>query len=409
MKPTSKKVISFFLFSLAMIVCSGQSSGEPLQGGAAQGTQKAWKAQRVPKTQKAPKAANVIFMVADGMGLADVTAARIFKSGPGGPRLHLELNNVGYQRSYSTESLITDSAAAASAWACGEKFRNGEICFRSKDGSHKESVLDLAVRKGKMTGLVVTSALTSATPAAFAAHVRSRDCQNEIARQYIMTTGVDVLLGGGLAKFNSNVPDKCGVSGDFIRDAVSKGYSLVVNKPQMDSEVERGAKRLLGVFAQEELGYEKYRSFDSLEPRLPDMAASALRILERSRKGFFLLIEGSLIDKANGEKDTEAQILETLAFDEAVKVVKDWIVRDPKRAEETLLIIAADHETGGFAITGPFDSLPVRGSIPAAGWAASGHTGSDVMVWSQGPGSGELSRPALENTDISSVIRKHMR
>lgn len=391
MKPRSKGVVSVIV--LILVVFSG------VRGSLAKRSQ----------GDNFKKADNVIFMIADGMGFSDVTAARIFKSGPGGSPLHMELKNVGYQRTYAASSLITDSAAAASAWACGEKFKNGEICFHSMGGSHKDSVLEIAKKLGKMSGLVVTSALTSATPAAFAAHVSSRKCKNEIARQYISVTGVDVLLGGGLGELDSNMPDKCGVAGDYIKEAVSKGYTLVVNKPEMDREVARGSKKLLGVFAKEDLVYEKNRPIDCVEPRLPEMAASALKVLETSRNGFFLLIEGSQIDKANGDKDIEGQILEMLAFDEAVKVVLDWIGSDAKRAKNTLLIISADHETGGFAITGPVDSLPGKGSIPGAGWAGSDHTGSDVIIWSQGPGCNELSKPALENTDIYNVILKHMR
>ena len=151
-----------------------------------------------------PKARNIIFMVGDGMGLAHVTAARIFKNGPDGESLHLEtLPTIGYQRTHSASDSLTDSAAAASAWANGEKFNNGEISCHDDDQDGRceptpsPTILEIAKAKGRVTGLVVTSTVTHATPAAFGSHVPSRRCEKEIARQYIQVTEVDVILGGG--------------------------------------------------------------------------------------------------------------------------------------------------------------------------------------------------------------------
>lgn len=147
-------------------------------------------------------AKNIIFMVPDGMGLSNVTATRIYLNGPNGDRLSFEkLPTIGYQSTHSANSTVTDSAAAASAWATGEKFNNGEISCHSEDTVCIESpatILELAKEEGKATGLVATSTITHATPASFAAHVNSRKCETEIARQYIEESGVDVLLGGGI-------------------------------------------------------------------------------------------------------------------------------------------------------------------------------------------------------------------
>ncbi len=107
---------------------------------------------------------NIIFMVPDGMGLADVTAARIYKNGPDGASLYLEtLENIGYQRTYSANSIITDSAAAGSAWSCGEKFNNSEICYHVDGRPYNPSILELAKAEGKATGLVATSTITHAS------------------------------------------------------------------------------------------------------------------------------------------------------------------------------------------------------------------------------------------------------
>jgi len=144
------------------------------------------------------EAKNIIFMVPDGMGLSDVTAARIYKNGlDGAPLIFETLENIGYQRTYSADSIITDSAAAASTWACGEKFNNIEVCAHSDGRPHNLSILELARDEGKATGLVATYTITHATPAAFGSHIPNRNCENEIARQYIEETEPDLMLGGG--------------------------------------------------------------------------------------------------------------------------------------------------------------------------------------------------------------------
>ncbi len=346
---------------------------------------------------------NIIFMVPDGMGLADVTAARTYKNGPDGASLYLEtLENIGYQRTYSANSIITDSAAAGSAWACGQKFNNGEICYHADGKPYNPSILELAKSEGKATGLVATSTITHATPAVFGAHVKSRNCENEIARQYIEVTGVDVMLGGGVTKFNSTKSDACGTSGDFITEASTKGYSVVYTKAGMDSAVANETGKLLGLFNNGGMTSEYLRVSGTTEPRLLEMTSAALDILENDRNGFFLMVEGSQVDWANHDNNLKYQIGETLAFDESVKVVLDWINASPKRREHTLLIIVPDHETAGFAINGP-DKLLKAGESVEAGWTSGDHTGVDTIIWSQGPGSFALGR-AVDNTDLYGVM-----
>jgi alkaline phosphatase len=348
---------------------------------------------------------NIIFMIPDGMGLADVTAARIYKNGPEGAPLNLEtLENIGYQRTYSANSIITDSAAAGSAWACGEKFNNGEICYHVDGRPYNPSILELAKAEGKATGLVATSTITHATPAVFGAHVKDRNCENEIARQYIELTGVDVMLGSGVAKFNSTGSDACGTSGNFIAEASQKGYPVVYTKAGMDSAVANGTRKLLGLFNDSGMTPEYLRVPGTTEPRLPEMTTDALKILEKDGDGFFIMIEGSQVDWANHANDLKYQLGETLAFDESVKVVLDWINASPERKAHTLLIVVPDHETGGFAINGPNRLLNAGESVDAA-WTSLDHTGVDTIIWSQGPGSKALGR-AIDNTDIYGVMVK---
>lgn len=357
------------------------------------------------------RAHNIIFMVGDGMGLSNVNAARIYKNGLNGGRLHMEtLPVIGYQRTYSKDSTITDSASAASAWACGEKFNNGEVCKHGGNDTYPRSILDLAKEKLKATGLVATSTITHATPAAFGAHVTDLSCENEIARQYIELATLDVILGGGKDRFCSLTVDPCGTSVDFLSEAKAKGYTLVYTEAEMKEAVSQKVAKILGVFSNGHMLPEYRKTSDTREPKLHEMTAAALAILEKNPQGLFLLVEGSQIDGGNHRNDFEFMVNELLAFDEAVRVVLGWIDEKPERKRNTLLIVTSDHETGGFAIIGPSDTLSKKGDLNSieVGWVNKKHTGGDTIIWSQGPGSQELGK-ALDNTDIYKVMMNAFR
>lgn len=380
---------------------------------------------------------HVIMMVPDGMGLANVTATRIrlnceklskpypyfCAEGPGGDPLNFEtLEHVGYQRTYSKTNTITDSSAAASAFACGEKFVNNEVCFHADGAPHNYSVLELAQRKGMATGLVATQTITHATPAAFASHLSNRNCETEIASQYVMATRPNVLLGGGKTPFNPSAPDVCGFKADYIATAKATGYTYVETKAAMDS-IPNGVNRVLGLFAPKNLTPEYQRTPATTEPRLPEMTAAALKILQRNKAGFFLMVEGSLIDSGNHAENLDYQYGEMKAFDQSVKVVLDWINASPERQQHTLLIVIPDHETGGFAVKGDGikgGELPNQGLGPFhAGWVftlipgdpndfEAHHTGGDLVIWSQGPGSEALAR-GIDNTFVYDVVKKALK
>ncbi len=351
---------------------------------------------------------NIIFIVSDGMGLANVTAARIYKYGLSQERLSFEmLEQIGYQSNYSGDSVVTDSAAAASAWACGQKFRNGEVSFHGESGVSPQTILELAKAKGKSTGLVATSTITHGTPAAFGAHLKNRNCENEIARQYIHITGVDVILGGGKMRFISTTQDKCGAGGDFISAAQAKGYAIVYTKEELLKV--QNTNKLLGLFSEGPLAPGPKRAGDdtikSLEPTLAEMTGSALKVLEKNDNGFFLLVEASQVDWANHAHDLVYQIAEILALDQTVRVVLDWADAQPSRKSGTLIIMVPDHETGGFAIDGPLGStIAGPAQLVNAGWTSKGHTAVDTMIWSQGPYSQYLGR-AIDNTDVFYIMK----
>ncbi len=366
----------------------------------------------------------VILMVPDGMNLPSVTAARIKLNGITGAPLNMEtLERIGYQRTYSEKNTITDSSAAASAWACGEKFVNNEVCFHIGGGPSNYSLLELAKARGMSTGLVATQTITHATPAAFGAHVSSvppgvspRSCETEIARQYVTLTEPDVLLGGGRSKFVASASDACIPSGtDYIEQAKLRGYTYVSTPAELDAAVAAAPQKLLGLFNDSNLTPEYQRTGATNEPRLPEMTAAALSVLEKNKVGFFLLVEGSLIDSGNHSADLNYLLGEMAAFDSSVGVVLDWIAARPDRRQHTLLMVLPDHETGALAIHGteapggdPFGSFE-----PAYSWPKPSkdppvkethHAGGDIVFWVQGPGSEVLARP-IDNTFVYHVIK----
>ena len=235
-------------------------------------------------------AKNIIFMCPDGMGLADVTMARTYLYGPDGKRLSFEtLPYIGYQRTASRNSFVTDSAAAASAWASGEKFNNGEISCHDDDGDgqcdathqNKKTILELAREKDMGTGLVVTSDITHATPAAWGAHVHNRKCESEIFKQ-MLDHDIDVMLGGGSATNRKTCKlEHTGKNSTnaLIAKAESRGYTYVTTKNEL---IRAGyPPKLLGLFKDKGLTPVYRRPPDSTEPTLALMTQTALSILEK--------------------------------------------------------------------------------------------------------------------------------
>ncbi len=407
-------VFSLVLVAVFVISIADMSFAEPHE-----------RKNRVARWNKhAKRVNNIIVMVPDGMGLADVTAARVFKNGLSGKPMSLEtLPVIGYQRTHSADSTVTDSAAAASAWASGEKYNNEEIsCHDANtdgicDDDPVETILELCAEKGKTTALVTTAQVTHATPASFGAHVHNRRCGTEIARQYIEETGIDIILGGGIEKNRSTcmLPH---TTDEDVNELIIKaqdmyGYNYITTVDELFEMEIAEDTRILGLFSPAGKTPETYRvdpsqTYPEDEPLFSEMVAATLDIVELKRKGFCAVMEGAQVDWANHVNDLPYQLAETLAFDEAVEVVLDWIKSDRKRMRNTLLIVLPDHETGGFAINGPIGEITEQGELVKDGWTTGGHTATDVLIWSQGPGSQYLGR-AIDNTDLYKVMVKVLR
>lgn len=315
------------------------------------------------KPNKKTRKRNLIFMVSDGMGPASLSLTRSFRQHtaalPIDDVLALDRHFWGTSRTRSTNSLVTDSAAGATAFACGRKSYNGAIGMLP-GAKPCGTVLEAAKRAGFATGLVVTTDVTDATPACFAAHVDYRLRQDEIALQEVgegpLGRVVDLILGGGRCHFLGN-----GTEGSCRQDEVDvvgiarekHGWGYKNDRAGFD-ELAMGKNvslPLLGLFARTDVPFEiDRRNMVDVYPSLSEMATTALTALEAatedSDKGFFLMIEGSRIDHAGHVNDPAAQVREVLEYDKAFKTVLDFL---EKSETEGVLVATSDHETGGLA------------------------------------------------------------
>ncbi|MBW8003082.1 MAG: alkaline phosphatase [Planctomycetes bacterium] len=333
------------------------------------------------KTARAEKVKNVIFCIGDGMGTAHITLARIKSRGIDG-KLNMEQMPVtGWIRTHSADSAVTDSAAAGTALAVGVKTDNKMIGMTA-DGTKYQTILEAVKEKGFATGLVVTSAITHATPASFGSHVTRREMENEIAEQLIENE-ITVLFGGGREFFlpKANRKSKRNDQRDLIVQARALGYLYIETAAQL-KKVRDG--KVLGLFQDGALTTEKP------EPSLAELTEKALEILSKDEDGFFLMVEGSQIDWKAHENNADGVVKQLIDFDEAVKVAVDFASRDG----QTLVIVTADHETGGLTITGG----DLEGKLDL-NFSTGGHTGVPLPVYAFGPGAEEFGG-VHDNTEI---------
>ncbi|MBC8080471.1 MAG: alkaline phosphatase [Gorillibacterium sp.] len=297
---------------------------------------------------------NLIVLIGDGMGPAQVSAARDYLMyNKGIDHLNLDSIYVGQATTFAdrgedggtvVSGVITDSASAGTAFATGNKTYNAGISVSNEDISKPyASVIEAAEQAGKATGLVTTARITHATPAVYASHVRSRDNESAIASQYL-ASGVDVLFGGGKNFFLSKEEKGKRTDKSIIADFQAKGYTYVTDTTGLNALVANGGKAL-GTFGSSHVNYVADRT-DAI-PSLAAMTTKALEILSQDEKGFAIMIEGGRIDHAAHANDFPTTIQETLDFEAAVKVALDFAKKDGN----TSVVITADHETGGLSLS----------------------------------------------------------
>src|SRR5271170_262648 len=305
---------------------------------------------------------NLIFMVSDGMGPTSLSLTRTFRQHTSGlpvdDVLVLDRHLIGSSRTRSTSSLITDSAAGATAFSCGLKSYNGAITVLP-DHSPCGTVMEAAKKAGYMTGLVVTTRITDATPACFAAHVNRREYEDLIAEHlighYPLGQIVDLIVGGGRCHFLPNTTDgSCRADDkDIVQMAKDSGYSYIDNRKDFGNLDPNGGVKFphVALLASTDIPYEIDRvRVSDIYPSEAEMTEFALKAhsaaTKDSDKGFFIMIEGSRIDHAGHDNDPAAQVHEVLAHDEAFAAVLEFLNEDDTPG---VLVSTSDHETGGLA------------------------------------------------------------
>lgn len=334
---------------------------------------KTYEVKTFPPKFKTDQPKNIILLIGDGMGMAQLHAGLTANKG----RLFIEnCKYIGFSKTASSDNYITDSAAGGTAISAGVKTYNGAIGV-DPDKNPVKTILEEAEEKGLATGLVSTSSITHATPASFIAHQPSRNMYEDIAADFLKTD-IDVFIGGGYDHFTEREDGR-----NLVRELQNKGYIVEQELPEI-AKIKKG--KLAGLTAATHNGRVGERG-----EMLQVATSTAINILSNNKKGFFLMVEGSQIDWGGHAASTVYVVEDMLDFDQTVGRALEFAANDG----ETLVIVTSDHETGGMAIlNGDYKTGMVQGEFTTGG-----HTGIMVPVLSYGPGA-EKFIGIMENTDI---------
>lgn len=371
-----KKIASFISLALILVIVSGFISN-------------AETSHREPK-KKVPK--NIIILIGDGMGISQMSSAYYFqedeKKEPNFSRFPI----VGLSRTSSAKEKITDSAAGATAISCGEKSYNGAIGV-DVDGKSIETILEYLGKKDFTTGLISTSSITHATPASFFAHATSRNMAVEIAAQ-MPESEVDFFAGGGLEFFLDE-----GEGIDVITKLHANGFVTGVDCLLKPNQLKKDKK--YGFLLAKDAMPKMSKGRGDFLSNATDLA---LNYFELQNKPFFMMVEGSQIDWGGHANDADYVIKETLDFDKMIGLVLDFAKADGN----TLVIVTADHETGGFTLAAEEKKVPFQGiqrDYNEIGplFSTGGHSAAMVPVLAFGPGA-EAFSGIYQNTEIHARI-----
>lgn len=331
------------------------------------------------------QAKNVIFLIGDGMGLPQVQAAMVKSR----KQLHIQrFRNIGFHENASADDLITDSAAGATAFSIGRKTNNGYIGMDENNVAHK-TIMEEANENGMVTGLVATSTIVHATPASFVAHVKSRKEYEEIAKQ-MASSETDIMIGGGLKYFNLREDER-----DLLKEMEGKGYSCksFLDEDMSVVEFPTNQKHIYLTANDSPIPVSQGRDY------LVDASRKALEyVSQKEDEGFMIMIEGSQIDWGGHANNFDYVVSELLEYDEVIGMALDFAEKDG----ETLVVLTADHETGGLTI--------LKGSSQekvVSNFASDYHTSTLIPVYAYGPGS-ENFQGFYSNKDIYGKLRKSM-
>jgi len=310
----------------------------------------------------------MVLLIGDGMSVAAIEALRLHSGAPAMTGLTVD----GRVQTDDVRGRTTDSAAAATAYATGYPTYNGAISV-GPDSIPLETIFEVAEAHGMATGVVATSSVTHATPAAFIAHVPSRSQEYEIARQ-ITASGVDVVLGGGWRFFD---PSRRRDGTDILAPLEDHGYSLLRSSGDLAEFAATDSVKVIGLFSNEGMPHADVRS-----PNLTEMAEAALGAVMRDPDGFILMIEGSQIDWAAHDNESERFLDEMVEFDRTVAIVRELVAIRPN----TLMVVTSDHVTGGPSV----EAGQGPGEV-AITWSTTGHTSETVPIYASGIQAGRFS------------------
>ena len=320
--------------------------------------------------EKNQKPKNIILIIGDGTGLNQVTLSRIAIGGLDFKLAIDQMPYTGFSLTHSYNNAYTDSAAAATSWATGKKTNNK---FLSVDVNKKKlkTLPEILYEKGFLSGLVSTSSITHATPAAFYAHIDSRYKEEEIANQLIASS-ISIALGGGK---------------EFFDNERLKKNSLYISDKESLEELDLSvSRRVIGLFDKD--GIERSPEKPT-QQEMTNVALNFLKTKTNNCKGFFLMSEGSQIDWAAHDNDAKKMITEFEDFDKTIRLAMEYVGKN----KDTLLIITADHETGGLQI------LKQDKDYVEIQWGTGRHTGIPVGVYAYGPGASHFTG-LMDNTEI---------
>jgi alkaline phosphatase len=314
-----------------------------------------------------PHAKNVIFFLGDGMGINTLTAARIFAVGESGELTIDTLPESAFVKTFSNNAQVTDSAASMSAYMTGVKQDNGLISMsgdtrsiapgpglasRCENGHAVPTLAELARQHGMAAGVVTTTSVTDATPAATYAHACHRKLELDIAAALVpggagynaaLAGGMDLVFGGGSQFFRPVASGGKRSDGrDLLAELSARGYRVATSPTQL-RELAPGAKPVIGLFAPGDLSFEAERD-PAAQPGLAEMTTKAIDLLSQRPNGFFLVVEGGLIDHALHQTLAKRALQETVSFDAALKAAIARMQAIDPGLKNTLIVATADHD-----------------------------------------------------------------
>lgn len=311
-------------------------------------------------TEVVKKPLKVIFLIGDGMG-----ATQIYAGLTANKALNLEsFKHIGFSKTNSSDAYITDSAAGATAFSIGKKTYNGAIGV-DKDKKPVKTILEMAEENGLATGLISTSSITHATPASFIAHQPSRGMEYKIATDFL-NTDIDVFIGGGKQFFTGREDDR-----DLVKELEDKQYEVNFS---LDKVTASNSSKLVGLLADKGMPTMSEGRGDMLMKS----TEKALSILDQNENGFFLMVEGSQIDWGGHANNIQYVLDEMLDFDQVVGKALEFAAEDGN----TLVVVTADHETGGLSLVGG----DLESGEVMARFSTMKHSSVMVPVFAYGPG-----------------------